>query len=54
MASVFLNKLDTREKFNSHLKSEIFRVLRGAMNFIREPYEMLRHTVAAGKKRQQA
>jgi len=45
---------DTRENFNSHLKSERFRVLRGAMNLLQEPYEMTLHTVAAGKKRAKA
>jgi quinol monooxygenase YgiN len=45
---------DTREDFNSHLKSERFRVLRGAMNLLREPYEMMVHTVPASKKRTEA
>jgi quinol monooxygenase YgiN len=45
---------DTRENLNSHLKSERFRVLRGAMNLLREPYKMTLHTVAAGKKRTEA
>jgi len=42
---------DTRKNLNSHLKSERFRVLRGAMNLLQEPYEMIFHTVAAVKKR---
>ncbi len=42
---------DTRENLNSHLNSELFSVLRGAMNLLREPYEMIVHTVAAGKDR---
>jgi quinol monooxygenase YgiN len=42
---------DTRENLNSHLNSERFSVLRGAMNLLREPYEMLVHTVAAVKNR---
>ncbi len=42
---------DTRKNLNSHLKSERFRVLRGAMNLLQEPYEMMFHTVAAVKKR---
>ena len=29
----------------AHLKSEHFRVLRGAMNLLREPYEIGFHTV---------
>mgnify|MGYP001564610267 CR=1 FL=1 len=32
---------DTRENFDSHLKSERFRVLRGVMNLLREPYEWM-------------
>ena len=43
-----LEEWDTRENLNSHLKSERFSVLRGAMNLLQEPYEMLVHT--AGKK----
>jgi quinol monooxygenase YgiN len=46
-----LEEWDTRENLNSHLKSERFRVLRGAMNLLQEPYEMLVHTVAAVKNR---
>jgi quinol monooxygenase YgiN len=46
-----LEEWDTRENLDSHLKSDRFRVLRGAMNLLREPYEMMFHTVAAGKKR---
>ena len=49
-----LEEWDTRENLNSHLKSERFRVLRGAMNLLQEPYEMMVHTVAAGKKRTEA
>jgi len=45
---------DTRENLNSHLKSERFRVLRGAMNLLKEPYEMLIHTVVAKKERKEA
>jgi hypothetical protein len=51
MNSVFWKNWDTRENLNSHLNSERFRVLRGAMNLLKEPYEMLVHTVAAGKDR---
>jgi quinol monooxygenase YgiN len=46
-----LEEWDTRENLDSHLKSVRFRVLRGAMNLLQEPYEMMVHTVAAGKKR---
>jgi quinol monooxygenase YgiN len=40
---------DTRQNLNSHLKSEHFKVLRGAMNLLQEPYEMQVHSVAAVK-----
>jgi len=40
-----LEEWDTRENLMSHLKSERFRVFRGAMNLLREPYEMMFHTV---------
>ncbi len=46
-----LEEWDTRESLNSHLNSERFRVLRGVMNLLREPYEMLVHTVAAVENR---
>jgi quinol monooxygenase YgiN len=49
-----LEEWDTRENFDSHLKSERFRVLRGAMNLLREPYEMTLHEVSAGRKRTKA
>ena len=39
-----LEEWDTRENLMSHLKSERFRVFRGAMNLLREPYEMMFHT----------
>jgi len=44
-----LEEWNTRENLSSHLKSDRFRVLRGAMNLLQEPYEMVSHTVAAGK-----
>ncbi|MDZ7695696.1 MAG: antibiotic biosynthesis monooxygenase family protein [Deltaproteobacteria bacterium] len=44
---------DTRENLNSHLKSDRFRVLRGAMNLLQEPYEMVTHTVTAGKRKRE-
>ena len=40
-----LEEWDTQENLKSHLKSEHFRVLRGAMNLLKEPYEMMFHTV---------
>ena len=49
-----LEEWDTRDNLNSHLKSERFKVLRGAMNLLQEPYEMVFHTVAAGKKKTEA
>jgi quinol monooxygenase YgiN len=36
---------DTEENLMNYLKSGHFKVLRGAMNLLREPYEMLFHTV---------
>jgi quinol monooxygenase YgiN len=35
---------DTQKNLMLHLKSEQFRVLRGAMNLLKEPYEMMFHT----------
>ena len=49
-----LEEWDTREDLNRHLKSEHFSVLRGAMNLLQEPYEMVFHTAAAGRKRSEA
>ena len=49
-----LEEWDTRENLKSHLKAERFRVLRGAMNLLQEPYEIIFHTVAGGKKRTEA
>ncbi len=40
-----LEEWDTEENLKSHLESEHFRVLRGAMNLLKEPYEMMFHTV---------
>ncbi len=40
-----LEEWDNRENLNGHLKSERFRILRGAMNLLKEPYEMAFHTV---------
>jgi len=39
-----LGEWDTRENLMSHLKSSRFRVLRGAMNLLKEPSEMMFHT----------
>ena len=40
-----LEEWDTEENLTTHLESEHFRVFRGAMNLLREPYEMMFHTV---------
>jgi quinol monooxygenase YgiN len=40
-----LEEWDTVENLTGYLKSERFRVLRGAMNLLKEPYEMMFHTV---------
>jgi len=39
-----LEEWDTQENFKDHLKSRRFKVFRGAMNLLREPYEMMFHT----------
>jgi quinol monooxygenase YgiN len=41
-----LEEWDTQENIKSHLKSGRFKVLRGAMNLLKEPYEMMFHTVS--------
>ncbi|MDD5099631.1 MAG: antibiotic biosynthesis monooxygenase [Syntrophales bacterium] len=38
-----LEEWDTHENLMTHLKSEHFRVIRGAMNMLKEPYEMTFH-----------
>jgi quinol monooxygenase YgiN len=40
-----LEEWDTQENLMTHLKSEHFRVLRGAMNLLEEPYKMMFHSV---------
>ncbi len=40
-----LEEWDTQENLTSHLKSLHFRVLRGAMNLLQEPCEMMFLTV---------
>jgi quinol monooxygenase YgiN len=42
---LLLEEWDTQENLRSHLKSGRFRILRGAMNLLKEPYEMMFHTV---------
>jgi quinol monooxygenase YgiN len=34
-----LEEWDTQENFKVHMKSKRFKVFRGAMNLLREPYE---------------
>ena len=38
-----IEEWDTPENLKRYLKSERFRVLRGAMNLLKEPYEMVFH-----------
>ena len=40
-----LEEWDTQENLTDHLKSERFGILRGAMNLLKEPYEIMFHTV---------
>ncbi|RPJ05099.1 MAG: hypothetical protein EHM36_08830 [Deltaproteobacteria bacterium] len=40
-----LEEWDTRQNLKSHLKSGCFRVLRGAMNLLKEPCQMIFQTV---------
>jgi quinol monooxygenase YgiN len=40
-----LEKWDTQENIRIHLKSGLFRVLRGAMTLLKEPCEMMFYTV---------
>ena len=40
-----LEEWDTQKNLMTHLKPEHFRVLRGAMNLLKEPYERMFHTV---------
>ena len=40
-----LEEWDTRENLKNHLKSENFKVIRGAMNLLEETYERTFHTV---------
>ena len=41
-----LEEWDTEENLMIHLKSKQFRVLRGAMNLLKEPYERIFLTVS--------
>ena len=42
----FLEEWDTRENLMTYLKSEHFRVFRGAMTLLKEPYERMFYTVS--------
>jgi len=46
-----LGEWDTQENLNSHLKSEHFKVLRGAMSLLQEPCEMVFYTIAEEKRK---
>jgi quinol monooxygenase YgiN len=40
-----LEEWESRESLLSHLESELFKLLRGAMNLLKEPYEIRFHTI---------
>lgn len=40
-----LEEWDTQENLSAHLKSDHFKVIRGAMNLLQEPYEETFHKV---------
>lgn len=40
-----LSEWDGQENLMTHLRSKHFKVLRGAMNLLTEPYELVFHTV---------
>ena len=40
-----IEEWDTQENLQNHLKSKRFQVFRGAMNLLKEPCEMMSHTV---------
>jgi quinol monooxygenase YgiN len=40
-----LEEWDTRENLRNHMKSEHFKIIRGTMNLLQEPYEVMFHTV---------
>ena len=42
---ILLEEWDTEENLMTHMKSDHFMVLRGAMNLLREPYERVFYTV---------
>ena len=48
-----LEEWDTQENLKSHLKSRRFRILRGAMILLKEPYDLMLHPAfyPAGKRK---
>lgn len=42
---VILEEWDTQDNLMTHLKSEHFKVIKGAMNLLQEPYETMFHNV---------
>jgi quinol monooxygenase YgiN len=42
---ILLEEWDTEEKLMAHMKSEYFKVLLGAMNLLRAPYERIFNSV---------
>ena len=40
-----LEEWDTQKNLKNHMKSEHFKIIRGAMNLLQEPYEVMFHTV---------
>ncbi len=40
-----LEEWDAQESLMTHQRSDSFRVLRGAMNLLKEPYETMFHTI---------
>jgi quinol monooxygenase YgiN len=40
-----IEEWDTQESLKGHMMSGHFRILRGAMNLLKEPYEMMFHTL---------
>jgi len=40
-----LEEWDNQENLKNHMKSEHFKIIRGAMNLLQEPYEVMFHTV---------
>ena len=42
---LLIEEWDTQANLMTHVKSDHYRVLRGAMNLLQEPYEIMFHTV---------